>query len=138
MAKRNKKLRVSGNIGKKNFKVEAEIIERKYGKKRDDSNLFAFLAAFLSIIGFAIAILAKRDDKYVMYYAKQSLVIFIVAVIVGIIKWIVIWIPIIGWAVYSTLSIIVFVLWLLSWIYALSGKEKEVPIVGKYAKKFKF
>ena len=112
--------------------------QNKKQKEENDSKTFAFLACFLSIIGFAIAILAKRDDKYVMYYAKQSLVIFIVSAIVGIIKWVFIWIPIIGRAIYVALSIIIFVLWLTSWIYALSGKEKEVPIVGKYAKKFKF
>ena len=121
----------------------AKKISKKEGqsrkeKEQNDSKTFAFLATFLSIIGFAIAILAKRDDKYVMYYAKQSLVIFIASAIVGIIKGVFIWIPIIGWAIYTILSIVVFILWLMSWIYALSGEMKEVPLLGKYAKRFRF
>lgn len=107
-------------------------------KEESESKLFAFLATFFSIVGFAIAILAKKDDKYVMYYAKQSLVIFIISVIAGIIKWVLFIIPILGQVIYAALAIIIFVLWLLSWIYALSGEEKPVPLVGKYAKKFNF
>jgi len=104
---------------------------------KDDKIVFAFLAAFLSIIGFIIALIAKKDDKYVMFYAKQSLVVFIVAVIVQIINEIVAFIPIIGTAINVVLSIFVVILWLTSWIYALSNKEKEVPVVGKYARKIK-
>jgi len=101
--------------------------------KNNDSKLFAFLATFLSIIGFIIALLVKKDNKYVMHYAKQSLVIFIVYLIVlaiGIV-------PIVGWFIAPILYIIAVILWVISWIYALSGKEKEVPIVGKYARKIK-
>ena len=99
--------------------------------KADDSRVFAFLTTFLSIIGFIIALLVKKDNKYVMFYAKQSLVIFIAAVIAGIIGWILIWIPILGWIIKLALNIIIFVLWLISWINALSGEEKEVPIIVK-------
>ena len=106
----------------------------KSSNKNDDKKLFAFLATFLSIIGFIIALIAKRDDKYVMFYAKQSLIVFIVAVIVEIIHQIFAFIPIIGSAINVVLSIFVLALWLISWIYALSGDEREVPVVGQYAR----
>ena len=106
-------------------------------KKSDESDrkLYAFLATFLSIIGFVIALLTKKDDKYVMFYAKQSLVIFIVAVIASIIGMILVIIPVLGSIIYWVLQLLVLVLWIISWIYALSGTEKEVPIVGKFAEK---
>lgn len=104
-------------------------------KKSDDKILFAWLATFLSIIGFVIALAAKRNDKYVMYYAKQSLVIFIIAAILGIIAGIFQWIPVIGWIIYAAVTILCLVVWIMSWIYALSGKEKEIPIVSDWAKK---
>ena len=113
-------------------------VKRGKSNKKDDKILFAFLAAFLSIIGFVIALIAKKDDKYVMFHAKQSLVIFIVAVIVEIFHQIIVFIPIIGAVINVLLSIFVVALWLISWIYALSGEEKQVPVVGKYAKSFKF
>jgi uncharacterized membrane protein len=105
---------------------------------KDDTKLFAFLATFLSIIGFFIAIIAKKDSKYVMFYAKQSLVVFIVSVILSIISSILLIIPIIGVIINAAVGIVTFILWLLSWIYALSGEEKEVPIIGEYARVFKF
>lgn len=112
-------------------------IKESKSNKEDDKKLFAFLATFLSIVGFVIALIAKRDDKYVMYYARQSLVIFIIGAVAAIISWILGWIPVIGWIINTALWIIVFVLWLISWIYALSGEEKEIPIVSDWAKKIK-
>ena len=38
---------------------------KKQNQKKD--TLFAFLATFLSIIGFLIAILTKKEDKYQLY-----------------------------------------------------------------------
>jgi uncharacterized membrane protein len=104
-------------------------------KSKDDKKLFAFLATFLSIIGFIISLIAKREDKYVMFYAKQSLVLFIVMVIGGIIASLLMILPIIGGIIYWSIEIALCILWIISWIYALSGEEKEVPFVGKYAEK---
>ncbi|MBM3234462.1 hypothetical protein FJZ19_05210 [Candidatus Pacearchaeota archaeon] len=112
--------------------------KREKSSKKDDKIIFAFLATFLSIIGFVIALIAKKDDKYVMFYAKQSLVIFIVCAILGVAAKILLIIPIIGAIINFAVIIITFIIWLLSWIYALSGKEKLVPVVGEYARKFRF
>jgi len=106
-----------------------------YMEKSSDSTFFAFVATFLSIVGVVITLLAKRKNKYVMYYTKTSLVIFVIAVIVWIVSIILMFIPIIGWIVNFILWIILLVIWIMSWIYAISGEEKEVPIAGKYAKK---
>jgi uncharacterized membrane protein len=106
--------------------------------KNDDTKLFAFLATFFSIIGFVVALVAKRKDKYVMFYAKQSLVVFIVSIIAAIVGGILIFLPILGIVIKVGLDIIVFILWLVSWIYALSGEMKEVPVVGHYGRSFNF
>ncbi len=102
----------------------------KKSKKDDDRKLFAFLATFLSILGFIIALLAKKDDKYVMFYAKQSLVVFIAYVVALIIAMI----PGIGLILGPIAYLLSFILWLISWIYALSGNMKTVPVIGDYAK----
>ncbi|MFH1326990.1 MAG: DUF4870 domain-containing protein [archaeon] len=99
----------------------------KKAKKEDDTKLFAFLATFLSILGFIIALLAKKNDKYVMFYAKQSLVVFIAWIIASIVRFI----PVIGWL----LTLFVFVLWIFSWVYSLSGKMQNTPIIGQFANK---
>ncbi len=96
---------------------------------------FAFLAVFLGIIGFLIALLAKKDDKYVMYYAKQSLVLFIAYVIAGFIFAI----PIIGRFILGPiLMLVLFVLWIIGIVNAFSGEMKPLPIIGKYGENFNF
>jgi uncharacterized membrane protein len=119
-------------INKKGGKMAKNVKEEK---SASDTKLFAFLATFFSIIGFIIALIAKKENKYVMYYAKQSLVVFIASIIVWFFGWIFWQIPTIGWTIMQALNLIVFILWLISWIYALSGQMKPVPIVGKYAEK---
>ena len=111
--------------------------KKKSGRRKDESKLFAWIATFLSIIGFIIVLLAKRKDKYVMFYAKQSLIVFILSVIAGIISPGIVHIPVTGEAIKAALGIIVFLAWLISWIYALSGEKKELPYIGHYGNKIK-
>ena len=107
---------------------------KKKNNKSNDKIAFAFVATFLSIIGFLIAIIAKKDDKYVMFYAKQSLVLVVASVILSVVSWV----PILGWIAAIFGSIILVILWIIAWVNALSGKEKETPLIGQYAKKLHF
>jgi uncharacterized membrane protein len=118
-------------------KKEVKASTSKKTSKQDDSKAYAFLATFLSIIGFIIALLTKKDDKYVMHYAKQSLVLFIAAIIVGIVSGILSHLPISGIVISWVLNALITILWIISWIYALSGEIKYVPVVGHFADKIK-
>jgi uncharacterized membrane protein len=102
-------------------------------RSRKPDTGIAFIATFFSIIGFLIAFITKRDDKYVMFYASQSLVIFLGSVIFSALAVV----PFIGTVVSTLGGLLIFVLWVLSWVYALSGEMKEVPIVGELAEKIK-
>lgn len=103
----------------------------------DESKTWAFLGVFLGVIGFVIVLLAKKKDEYAMYYGKQGLVLFIVAVAVMIVGWIIGMIPFFGWMIYRLLSLGILVLWIIGIIYALSGEKKEIPLVGIIAKQIK-
>lgn len=105
--------------------------------KDDDSKIFAFLAVFLSIIGFIIALVAKKDNKYVMFYAKQSLILFIAFVLFGIASAILGIIPVIGWLISGAIYLLLVIAWIMGWVYALSGEEKQIPVIGQYAEKIK-
>jgi len=105
---------------------------------KNDRILFAFLATFLSIIGFIIAILSKRQDKYVMFYARQSLIIFIISVILGISGKALEILPIVGTLINVAIGLLVFLMWIVSWLYALTGEEREIPIVSEFAEKIRF
>lgn len=106
-------------------------------KEVEEGKIFAFLGVFLTIIGFIIVLLAKKENKYAMYYAKQGLVLFIAWVIVAIVGMILAFIPILGWLVWVVLYLGMLILWIIGWINALSGVEKPIPIIGKYAEKIK-
>ena len=111
-------------------------VVKKYLNKKDNSIICAFVATFFSVIGFVITIIFWKDDDYAMFYAKQSLVIFVIAIVVSLLNKIFIFIPIIGFGIMFVLNVVVLVLWVLSWVYAISGEKKDVWIAGILAKSF--
>jgi len=103
-------------------------------KEIEEGKIFAFLAYLLSIIGFLIVLLAKKDNKFAMYHAKQSLVLFIVYTI----GWIILaFIPVLGWAILPVWWILMLVMTIIGIINSFAGKEKPLPLIGKYANKIK-
>jgi uncharacterized membrane protein len=107
-------------------------------KTQDDSKLFAFLAVLLSIVGFLVAYIVKKDNKYVMFYAKQSLVLFFGWLILWVLGMILGFIPVLGMLIYWIGYIGLVVLWIIGLIYSLSGEMKDIPLVGDFARKFNF
>jgi len=125
-------------MARKQTKKKSRVIRK--GKEslgdvlNDDSRLFAFIATFFSVIGFVIALVARKNDRYVMYYAKHSLVIFAIYLIAAI----AVGIPVFGWIVGPIIYVIAVVFWIISWVYALSGEYRVIPYITQYAKKIRF
>lgn len=98
---------------------------------KDDKIIFAWLAVFFTIIGFLIAILLKRKEKYVMFYAKQGLILFVGGIIIQLLSGIFFkWIAISLWIFWA-------IIWAMAWINSLSGEEKNTLIIGSLAEKIK-
>ena len=70
-----------------------------------------------------------------MFYAKQSLVIFVIGFIAGVLTNIFLFIPIMGNIIEFALVILVVFAWILSWVYALSNKKKDIPIISYFSEK---
>mgnify|MGYP001202021315 CR=1 FL=1 len=51
-----------------------------------DRKLFAFLASFFTIVGFIVALILWKNDKYVMHYAKHGLILFIAQVVIVVLS----------------------------------------------------
>jgi len=89
-----------------------------------------------------------KANSFCKFHLKQTLVLFIISIglmIVNAIFGAFLFIPIVGWIIWRIWSIIAillwigfFILWMIGLIGAINGQQKEIPIVGKYAKKFKF
>jgi uncharacterized membrane protein len=110
---------------------------KKISAKKDDSDskLFAFLGVFLTIVGYIVVMVTRKDDKYAMYYAKQGLVLFIAWVIVAVAGWIIGWIPVAGHLMGWVLNAFILALWIIGIVFSLSGDEKEIPLIGEFARK---
>lgn len=102
-----------------------------------DSKLYAFLGIFLSVIGFIIVYATQKKDKYAMFYAKQGLVLFFVWIVFSIVSWIFMMIPFIGTVISIILWILLIIAWVIGMIYSLSDEEKEIPVIGQFAKMIK-
>ncbi len=116
---------------KKSVKKVNKNKKKSKVKLQEDSKLFAFLAVLLSIIGFVLALIVKKEDEYVRYYARQSFVIFITFLIFTAVSIV----PIIGWVISPILSVFIFILWVIALVYSLSGEMKETPIIGQFGNK---
>lgn len=117
-------------------KEEEMKMKESKSKLSDDSKLFAFLAVLLSVVGFIIALVAKKDDKYVMFYAKQSLILFLTGIAVKVLT-VLLAITIIGIIAIPIVWVLYAVIWVVVLVNSISGKEKEAPIIGKYARSIK-
>lgn len=79
-----------------------------------------------------VVFLLIEKDPYVKFHAMQSIVVFVTLFILQwVLAFTVILIPLVPFV-----TILSFVLWLLLIYKAWQGTEWEVPLVGKYVRKF--
>jgi uncharacterized membrane protein len=90
--------------------------------------------AIVAYILFFVPLLTEaKNDTFVKYHVKQGLALLIVSIITAVFAQI----PIIRWF-YWILNIVVLVLFIMGILNAVSGKEKPLPLIGKFAEKFNF
>jgi len=99
--------------------------------KDDESKIWAFLGVFLTLIGFLLVFMIRRDDHYAMYYAKHGLVLFIAWVVFSLLANI----PLIGWVIYLVGGVALLILWVMAFVGALSGEKKKFLVVTDLAEK---
>jgi uncharacterized membrane protein len=102
--------------------------------RRDKSRALAWFGAFFTIIGFLIVYLAKKEDDYAMYYAKQGLVLFFGQIIIAAVDELFLidklFLGPLLWAAWA-------VLWILAWVNALSGEKRDTWFVQDLVEKLK-
>ena len=94
------------------------------------------LMAILAYIGplVIVSYIIGKDDAFVKFHIKQGLVLLVVEVamwFLGSLLWFI-------WPVISLINFAVLVLAVIGIINAAQGKEKELPLVGKFSKYFNF
>ena len=105
------------------------------------SRYLAFISYLLSLPGALFVLLARRDDPFAVYHARQSLRLAIIGIaaplIWAVMAWILAWIPLIG----GMLGVVLFALviatyvgvlisWIAGMIYSLKGQVRPLPLFG--------
>lgn len=104
-------------------------------KLEENSKMFAFLGYALTIVGYLIVYLSKKEDKYAIYYARQGAALFILSAFVYIAKFVSGILPF-SIVITSLLNLFILALWVVGIFYSLSGEMKEIPVVWEIAKIF--
>ena len=85
-----------------------------------------------------IPFLVSKDDPFVKFHIKQGLVLFIAELAFWLLSsyfWMIFYQ---FWMLYQLVNLGVLVLVVMGIINVVQGKEKELPLVGSFAKMFKF
>jgi len=83
---------------------------------------------------FLIPLFLMKDSPYAQFHAKQSLVIFILWAVNGVLFAI----PLLGWFVSLVGTILLFALTLFAMVRAYLGDRWEIPLIAPFAKKINF
>ena len=84
--------------------------------------------SYFGILGFLIAMLTSRENRFTMYHAQQSLI----PTILGIVRFI----PGTPFFVDSFAGVAAFVFFVIGLINGFSGKVQPLPLFGEIAYKF--
>jgi len=96
-----------------------------------NGTLMGVLSYLLPFIPFLI----EKENKFVIYHAKQGMNLFILAIVFAVLGALFGVIPVLGWFVSTVCSIInigIIILCVLGIINVCNGKAKELPIVNKF------
>jgi len=84
----------------------------------------------LAYIVFFIPLLVDSNNATYKFHTNQGLNLFILTVAVNFIGWL---LPVVGWLIILPLGgLLCLILAIIGIVNALSGKEKELPIIGKF------
>jgi uncharacterized membrane protein len=94
------------------------------------------MAVVAYILFFVPLLTDAKNDSFVKFHVKQGLVLLITSVAISVVGS---FIPVIGWSVIRPLGgLFTLVLFVMGVLNAVNGVEKELPVVGQFAKEFKF
>ena len=102
----------------------------------DNSKQKNIIMAILAYIGplVIVSYIASKDDAFVKFHIKQGLVLLVIEVAVWFLEMI-FW-PL--WILLKFINLIVLIIAIIGIINAAKGQQKNLPLVGKYARYFNF
>ena len=96
-------------------------------------NVAGLLCYVLGWVSGLVFILLEAENKFVRFHAMQSIIVFGILSIIGIVFG---WIPWFGWVISSLVGLLGFVLWIVLMVKAYQGVMYKLPIAGDLAEKW--
>ena len=97
-----------------------------------EENIAGLLCYVLGWITGIVFLVLEKENKFVRFHAFQSLLTFLP---LGVLAWILRWIPFAGWVIAGLVWILILILWLVLMFKAYKGERYKLPIVGDIAEK---
>jgi len=94
-----------------------------------DENIAGLLCYVLGWLSGIIFLLIEQDNKFVNFHARQSIIVFGILSVAGIILNL---IPYIGWVVPA----VSFILWVVLMVKAYQGRKYKIPWAGNLAERW--
>lgn len=101
---------------------------KKKRADKDNKKIYAFISCFFTIIGFILAFILWKDDKYIMYYAEHGLILFVGQILIIVLSQFLFFISYILWIFWV-------VLWIISWMNSFSGQIKKTFLISDLVNK---
>lgn len=108
------------------------------GKKVNDGKSCALLSYFLIGILWYFLDDKMRKNSFANFHTKQSLVLLGTCLLIEVIQSVLMFITLLGPIILTVLHVGLVVLWIMGIINAANGDEKELPVIGSFAKNLKF
>lgn len=92
------------------------------------------ILAYLGILIIIPFLTEAKNDPYVKFHLRQGITLiisFVVAMVIG-------YIPVLGWILAPLLMLFNCIMIIIGVINAATGKQKELPLIGHYARNFNF
>ena len=77
--------------------------------------------AYFGLLGFLIAYLTNKENKYVVYHCQQSLLLVICSILAPI--------PVLG----QIIALCIFILFIMGILNGFNGKVQPLPVIGNLA-----
>jgi uncharacterized membrane protein len=106
------------------------MAETETGIKENVAGLLCYLLWWVTGVIFLII---EPKNKFIRFHAIQSIIIFGVLWIAGMIFW---WIPFIGLVIGTIIWVVGFILWILMMYKAYQGLKYKLPVTGDMAEKW--
>ena len=112
--------------------MEGETLNTTPVSSHDQNKLMAILAYLGPLV--IVSYLVAKDNHFVKFHIKQGLLLLIGWVLVWFLAMTYVWSL---WVVLGLIKLFILVLTIIGIVNAIQGREKGLPLIGKWGESFK-